>query len=237
MTSTGSDVTTPAVGQDAVAGTRRRLYRTAGIGGIGAALAWFVQPIVVSVSGDIVDGVDHAYVESHPFNGVIEATLFTAIGVGLLFLVTAVGRLARLSDRTVSTAAAVGHLLGIAGGIGWFFVAGLSIAPYTSVGFSLGEAAPERALQLGLYQLLGVVLIGMIMIVVVGFGGWLITVGTAGRRHGVVGWPLSIVALVAAAVSIGQLLVPFAPPWGSIAGLGFALVAGIAFLVKARRAG
>ena len=63
------------------------------------------------------------------------------------------------------------------------------------------------------------------------FAGWLIALAFAGRRRGVVGWPLSILALLAAGASIVQFLLPFAPPWGLIGGIGFAFVAGISFLV------
>ncbi|MGW9630030.1 hypothetical protein ACWGST_04960 [Agromyces sp. NPDC055520] len=215
--------------------TRRRLLRTAGFGGIGAAIAWFLQPVLVSIaSADLVDGVDAAFVASHPFNGVAEAAIFVAVGVGLLYFVTAVGRLARLSDFPISTTAVVSHLLGIMAALAWLLVAGLSVAPYTSVGAYLGELAPDRATQLGLYQLLSVVLASAIMLFVVGFAWWLIALATIGRRRGVIGWPLSIAATVASVVMAAQLLVPFAPPWGTLAGLGFTLTAGIVFLVKAR---
>ncbi len=65
--------------------------------------------------------------------------------------------------------------------------------------------------------------------------GWLVMLATAGRRAGVIGWPLAIVCVVAVAVIVGSSFVPFAPPWGWIAGIGALLVLGIAFLVKARR--
>jgi hypothetical protein len=217
--------------------SRRRLLRTAGFGGIGAAVAWLLQPLLVSVaSADLVDGVDFAFIQSHPFNGIAEGAIFVGVSVGLLYFVTAVGRLARLSSAPISTTASVSQLLGIASALGWLLVAGLSIAPYTSVGFFLGESAPERATQLGLYQLLSVVLTSSIVIYVAGFAWWLIALSTIGRRRGVVGWPLSITAIVAAAIMVSQLLVPFAPPWGTLAGIAFVLAAGIAFLVKARRA-
>ena len=217
---------------------RRRLYLTAGLGGLGAALAWGAQPILVAmVAGDAGNRPDFAYIESHPFNGVIEATVFSAIGIGLLFLVIAVGRLAAASGVPVSTSALVGHTLGIAGALAWFVVAGVFLAQYTSVGFALGDAAPDPALQVGLYQLLGVIATGMLVVFGVCFAGWLIALAVAGRRRGVVGWPLSILALLAAGASIVQFLLPFAPPWGLIGGIGFAFVAGISFLVTARRRG
>jgi hypothetical protein len=216
---------------------RRRLYRIAGVGGVGAALAWAAQPVVVALAaGGAGGGADFAYIESHPFNGVIEGAIFSAIGVGLLFLVTAVGRLAASSDMPVSTSALVGHTLGIAASVAWFVVAGVFLSQYTSVGFGIGGAAPDPALQVGLYQLLAVIATGLLVVFAVCFAGWLITLAVAGRRHGVVGWPLSILALLAAAASIVQFLIPFAPPWGLIGGIGFAFVAGVTFLVAARRA-
>ncbi|WP_448002259.1 hypothetical protein [Agromyces bauzanensis] len=216
---------------------RRRLYRTAGIGGIGAAVAWAAQPVAIAlVAGDAGDGADFAHIASHPFNGVIEGTIFSAIGVGLLFLVTAVGRIAAASGVPNSTSALVGHTLGIAACLAWFGVAGVFLAQYTSVGSGLGDAAPERALQLGLYQVLGVIATALLVVYGVCFAGWLVTLAVAGRRRSVIGWPLSILALLAAGASIGQFLVPFAPPWGLIAGIGFAFIAGISFLVTARRA-
>jgi len=216
---------------------RRRLYLAAGLGGLGAALAWGAQPILVAiVSGDAGEHADFAYIASHPFNGVIEATVFSAIGVGMLYLVTALGRLGVASGVPASTSALVGHTLGVAASVTWFGVAGVFLAQYTSVGFGLGDAAPDRALQVGLYQLLGIIATGLLVVFSVGFAGWLIALAVAGRRRGVVGWPLSILALAAAALSIGQFLLPFAPPWGLVAGIGFAFVAGVAFLVAARRA-
>ena len=216
---------------------RRRLYRTAGLGGVGAAVAWMAQPVLVAlVAGDAGDRPDFAYIESHPFSGVIEGAIFSAIGVGLLFLVLAVGRLAAASGVPTSTSAIVGQTLGIAGALAWLVVAGVFLAQYTSVGFALGDAAPDRALQVGLYQLLAVVATGLLVVYAVCFAGWLIALAFAGRRRGVVGWPLSILALLAAGASIVQFLVPFAPPLGLIAGIGFAFVAGISFLITSRRA-
>ncbi|MET0736510.1 MAG: hypothetical protein ABWY55_12820 [Microbacterium sp.] len=234
MTSTsstaGTDAAAPAPEQD----ERRRLFRVAGFGGIGAFVAWAVQPIVVSVFSPLVPegGPDFAYIESTPYNGVLEATVFAGVGVGLLFMVTAVGRLIHPS----STAARAGQTMGLVGASVWFLVAGGSLGQYTSVGWWLSDAAPDPDLQQALYQTLGIVMTGTLVTFAVGMIGWLILLATAGRRARVVGWPLAIVAFAAAAVSAGTFLFPFAPPWGSIASIVAALVVGIAFLVKARRA-
>jgi len=233
MTSTSSTEGTDAATAVAEQIDGRRLFRVAGIGGIGAFVAWAVQPILVSIFSPLVPegGPDFAYIESTPFNGVIEATVFTGIGVGLLFMVTAIGRLVVPS----STAARVGHTMGVVGASAWFLAAGHALGPYTSVGWWLGDAAPDQALQQALYQTLAIGMVSTLVIFAVGMSGWLILVGTAGRRARIVGWPLAIVAFAAAAITAGSFLLPFAPPWGSLASIAAGLVLGIAFLVKARR--
>ena len=216
---------------------RRRLYRVAGLGGIGAFAAWAAQPVIVSVlAPSSENGRDFAFIESTPFLGVLEAIVFSAVGVGMLFLVTAVGQLTASAGRP-STAARVGYLLGVLSGIAWLFVAGSSLALYTSVGFHLGEAAPTGELQQGLYQLHAVVLTGLIGPYVIGMIGWLVMLATAGRGTGVIGWPLTILCVLVVVVMVATSFVPFAPPWGWVAGIGAALVLGVAFLVKSRRAG
>jgi hypothetical protein len=59
---------------------------------------------------------------------------------------------------------------------------------------------------------------------------------TTGRRAGVIGWPLTVVCLLSVGIMVAAAFLPFAPPWGGVAGIGAALVLGVAFLVKARRA-
>jgi len=236
MTSTESKAESAAAAESVPAG-RRRLYRSAGFGGVGVFVAWAAQPVIVSILSPRApeNGRDFAYIESTPFLGVMEAIVFSGIGVAMLFMVTAVGQLTA-SAGPPSTAARVGHLLGVLSSIAWFLVAGSSLALYTSVGSSLGEAAPEPEIQEGLIQLHAVVLTGLIGPYVLGIIGWLVMLATAGRRTGVIGWPLTIVCVLAVVVMVGASFVPFAPPWGWVAGIGVALVLGIAFLAKARRA-
>ena len=236
MTSTEAEAGAAAAAVTVLANPRR-LYRAAGVSGVGVFVAWAAQPAIVSLMSPRApeNGPDFAYIESTPFLGVMEAMVFSAIGVATLFLVTAVGQLTA-SARPPSTAARVGHLLGVLGGVAWFFVAGSVLALYTSIGFQLGEAAPQQELQQALYQLHAVVLIGFIGPYMLGMIGWLVMLATAGRRAGVIGWPLTIVCILAVVVMVAASFVPFAPPWGWIAGIGAPLVLGIAFLVKARRA-
>ncbi len=234
---TSIDADAAAAASASVPAGRRRLYRTAGLGGVGAFVAWAAQPVIVSVLSRSApeDERDFAFIESTAFLGVLEAIVFSAIGVAMLFLVAATAQLTSSAGRP-STAALVGHLLGVLSGIAWLFVAGSSLALYTSIGFHLGEAAPQEELQQGLYQLHAVVLTGLIGPYVFGMIGWLVMLATAGRRAGVIGWPLTIVCIFAVVIMVAASFVPFAPPWGWIAGIGATLVLGIAFLVKARSA-
>ena len=236
MTSTKAEAAAVAAAASVPAG-RRRLYRIAGLGGVGVFVAWAAQPVIVSIMspGAPENGRDFAYIESTPFLGVMEAIVFSGIGVAMLFMVTAVGQLTAYAGPP-SSAARVGHLLGMLSGIAWFFVAGSSLALYTSIGFHLGEAAPQQALQQGLYQLHAIVLSGLIWPYMLGIIGWLVMLATAGRRIGVIGWPLTIVCILSVGIMVAAAFLPFAPPWGGVAGIGAALVLGIAFLVKARRA-
>ncbi|MET0716175.1 MAG: hypothetical protein ABWY57_14790 [Mycetocola sp.] len=237
MTSTEAEAAAAAAAMNTRA-EKRRLYHIAGLGGVGAFVAWAAQPVIVSIMSPRApqNGPDFAYIESAPFLGVMEAIVFSAIGVAILFLVTAVGQL-MLVAGPLSTATRVGQLLGIISGIAWFFVAGSSFALYTSVGFHLGELAPQQGLQQALYQLHAVGLIGFIGLYMLGVIGWLVMLATVGRRTGVIGWPLAIVCILAVGIMVTASFVPFAPPWGSLAGVGAAFVLGVVFLVKARRAG
>ena len=124
MTSTEAEAGAAAAAGNAPP-DRRRLYRAAGFGGVGVFVAWAAQPVIVSIMspGAPENGRDFAYIESTPFLGVMEAIVFSGIGVAMLFMVTAVGQLTA-SAGPPSTAARVGHLLGVLSGIAWFFVAG-----------------------------------------------------------------------------------------------------------------
>ncbi|CAN5333854.1 hypothetical protein BH10ACT7_BH10ACT7_01300 [soil metagenome] len=217
----------------------RRLYSTAGWGGIAAFVAWMAQPIVVGLlaatEGDMAQTFDT--ISSRPYLASLELLIFIGIGVGILFLVTAVGRIVRARSAAPSTAARVGHVFGLAAGVSWIFAAGNSFAPYTSVGSGIPDTAPDPALQSALYQLNAVIFTGFGIAYAIGMAGWLITLATAGRRAGVVGWPTAILAVACSVASASVLVVPFSPPWGIIGGLAFCLVGGIVFLVKSRRVG
>ena len=132
---------TEATGRSSCGG-RERERRTGagsiaprGSGGVGVFVAWAAQPVIVGVMSPRApeNGPDFALTSSRPrSSGVTEAIVFSAIGVAMLFLVTAVGQLAASAGRP-STAARVGHLLGVLSGISWFFVAG-SVARALHVG-------------------------------------------------------------------------------------------------------
>ncbi|MGB4778810.1 hypothetical protein [Microbacterium sp.] len=217
----------------------RRLYRAAGWGGIGAFVAWAGQPVVVAVSAasDAPDNPDYAaWVGDRAFLGGIEAAIFTGVGVGLLFLVLGTWALIRRAGGGESVASRVGLAMGVVGAAAWLLTAGAAYAPFTSVGTGIPEVAPDPALQVALIQALNLVLTNSLITYAVGMGGWLVLMATAGRRAGVIGLPMTMVALLCLAAVIFTFAVPFQPPWGMIGALLFALILGIALLVKSRKA-
>jgi hypothetical protein len=216
----------------------QRLYLAGGLGGVLAALSWSIQPILVTIlSGaeeDELPTLDDLM--ARPWAGPIEAVVFAGVGVGLLFLVMAVRVL--LIDRAglASVAARVTHVLGVFAGCTWILLAGWYLGPYTSVGESIAEAAADAAVQQAVLHIHSVGTIGIGVTALFGFAGWLLGVATVGRAYGVVGRPLAVAAVVAAAAAILPVLViPFSPPWGIVAVPAYAMIIGVAFLVRARK--
>jgi hypothetical protein len=103
----------------------RRLYLAAGFGGVLAAASWAIQPLLVMQAGDDLPTLD--YLLTHPWHGAIEAAVFTGMGVGVLFLVLAIGALTERRLSVVSTWARTGHVLGVLAGCSWILLAGWSI--------------------------------------------------------------------------------------------------------------
>jgi hypothetical protein len=217
----------------------RRLYLVGGLGGVAEAVSWSVQPILVAIAsgagGDELPTLEDLM--ARPWAGAIEAVVFAGVGVGLLFLVTAVGALLTRPEGLASVAARVAHILGVFAGCTWILLAGWYLGPYTSVGKSIGEAVPDEAVQQAVLHIHSVGIIGIVVAAVFGFAGWLLGVATVGRAQGIVGRPLAVVAVVAAAGAIVPVLVmPFSPPWGVVAVPAYAMIIGIALLLRARRA-
>jgi hypothetical protein len=232
------NVRSVAVGEPATGATSdRRLYLAGGFGGVLAAASWLVQPFLVLVVATADEGefptVD--FLLANPWYGPVEAAVFTGIGVGLLLLVLAVGALLAQRAAEVSVPARVGHVLGVLAGCAWILLAGWHLAPFTSVGKALSEAAPDIGVQQAVLHGHNVGSTGIILAAGLAFAGWLISIATVGRAHGVIGWPLSGVALVAVVAVVLPMLIPFSPPWGLIGMQAYALAAGIAFLVRARK--
>jgi hypothetical protein len=220
--------------------TERRLYRTAGFGSVLAAVAWFVQPLLVFVmaGADAPDTPTMEYLLENPWGGPVEAAVFTGIGAGVLVLVLAVQVLIAGRADAVSVPARVAHVCGVIAGSAWILLAGWYMGLYTSVGKAIIEAAPDVALQQAMLQIHAVGAMGIIVAAGLAFAGWLLGLATAGRAHAVVGRPLAIGAGLAVVLIVVPLLtMPFSPPWGVVLGMqAFLLVAGVAFLVKARKA-
>ncbi|MPZ74825.1 MAG: hypothetical protein GEU74_16710 [Nitriliruptorales bacterium] len=218
----------------------RRLYRTAGFGSVLAAVAWLVQPLLVFVvaGADAPETPTMDYLLENPWGGPVEAAVFTGIGAGVLVLVLAVQALLAGRADAVSVPTRVTQLCGVIAGSAWILLAGWYMGPYTSVGKAITEAAPDVALQQAVLQIHNVGAIGIIVAAGLAFAGWLLGLATAGRTHALIGRPLAVGSGLAAAVIVVPLLtMPFSPPWGVLLGMeAYLLIAGVAFLVKARKA-
>ncbi|MEV1129015.1 hypothetical protein [Agromyces sp. NPDC049794] len=216
----------------------RRLYRAAGLGGILAFASWLGQPVVVAVlsaaEGDEVPTIE--LLRSRPYSGVIEAVIFLGMAVGLLAFVQASASLVR--NRTgpePSVWAGIGAAFGWVGAASWILVATASLSPFTSIGLGVAEALPDQAGQTAVLEANALLITAFVIAGALGLAGHALFLATAGRRAGILGWPLAVTAFAAVAALALPFLMPFTPPWGLIGVLLFVLVAGIVFLFRSRR--
>lgn len=219
--------------------TAKRLYRAAGLGGVGAFAAWLLQPffvLIVSPGRETPEYPVWETIASHPYDGALQVVTFAGIGTGLLFLVLGTDALVRQAGGGQSAAYRVGATLGIVAGSAWFVVAGLVLVPYTSIGTGIPDLSSDESLQAIMLDLPALIVGGVLLGFVLAGAGWIVCVITAVRRAGVIGIPLAVVGGVSLIGPVLVLALPFSPPWGSIGVLGFALVLGIAFLFKSRKA-
>ena len=102
--------------------TTKHLYRVAGLGGIGAFLAWLGQPVLVFlISGPQGEaGADWSSIESSRYNGALEVLIFAGIGVGLLFMVLGTWRIIGQRRLETSLAATTGQVMGLVAAVSWF---------------------------------------------------------------------------------------------------------------------
>lgn len=215
----------------------RHLYRIAGLGGVGAFLAWLAQPILVLLlSGSVGDaGGDWSDIEKSRYNGAIEVLIFSGTGLGVLFMVLATWRTITRGSSVVSVAATVGQVMGLVAAASWFLVAAESFRMFTSIGAAIPDVTDDSALQAAIIHGTFLDVTGALLLFMVGFSGWLVMVATAGRRAGVVGVPVSLVLVVAVLLQVVPLAVPFSPPWPLVGHVLAMLILGISFLFRHRR--
>ncbi|MBS1907064.1 MAG: hypothetical protein JST33_10975 [Actinobacteria bacterium] len=220
------------------AGSRHRLLRTAGIGGIVAFGSWVLQPILVMlIVGDKWASYHSQWEYFHDFrwNGLYEGITFSGIGVGMLVLVIATSLLVEQAGAP-TVGSRLLSLFGVFAGAMWILTAGVTFAPFTSVGHFVKDLVPEVADQNAVFEAMGLVTTGLLMAFEVFSLGWIVLFAVVARRRGVIGRVLAVLAAVSAAGVFSGFLMPFAPPWASLGGLGFCLIAGIGLLGKARGA-
>jgi len=217
--------------------TTKHLYRVAGLGGVGAFLAWLGQPILVFlISGPQGDaGADWSEIESSRYNGAIEVVIFSMIGVGLLFMVLATWRILEHRNPGASVAAGVGYVMGLVAAVSWFLVAAEAFRMFTSIGAAIPEVTDDSKLQASIIHGTYLDITGALLLFVVGYTGWVVMVATAGRRAGVVGMPLAALLALSTLAWVPALAVPFSAPWPLVGFILTMLILGISFLVRSRR--
>ena len=180
--------------------TTKRLYRVAGLGGVGAFLAWLGQPVLVFlISGPQGDaGADWSTIESSRYNGALEVLIFSAVGVGLLFMVLGTWRILGQRRPRRPWLRPLGQVMGLVAAVSWFLVAAESFRMFTSVGAAIPEVTDDSQLQASIIHGTALDITGALLLFVVGYTGWVVMVATAGRRAGVVGTPLVVVLALSA---------------------------------------
>ncbi len=216
----------------------KRLYRIAGLGGLGAALAWVGQPILVMLlaASNAAENPAWVDVEASKWNGAVEVAIFSGIGTGALFFVLATWRLIRLKGGEPSVAQQVGLAGGVTGALAWFLVAAESLRLYTSIGAGLPDITDDPELQRLAIEGTFLDVTGALVLFAIGFTLWTVLLATAARTSGVIGLPLAAVAGLTLLAPAAGLATPFGAPWWLIAYVLGLLVFGLAFLVKARKA-
>jgi hypothetical protein len=217
--------------------TTKHLYRVAGLGGVGAFLAWLGQPVLVFlISGPQGEaGADWSSIESSRYNGALEVLIFAAIGVGLLFMVLGTWRIIGQRKPEASLAATTGQVMGLVAAVSWFLVAAESFRMYTSVGAAIPKVTDDSQLQASIIHGTALDITGALLLFVVGYTGWVVMVATAGRRAGVVGMPVVVVLALCVLAWVPALVVPFSVPWPMVGSVVTMLVLGISFLRRSRR--
>jgi hypothetical protein len=214
----------------------KRLYRIAGLGGVGAVVAWLGQPILVLlVIGPQDAGADWSEIEKSGYNGVVELLIFSAVGVGLLFMVLGSWRIIARRDPETSVAASCGQAMGLVAAASWFLVAAESFRMFTSIGAAIPEVTDDARIQASIIHGTGLDVTGALLLFVIGYTGWVVMVATAGRRAGVVGRPLGVVLALGVLAWVPALVVPFSVPWPLLGSIATMLILGISFLLRSRR--
>ena len=217
--------------------TTKHLYRVAGFGGVGAFLAWLGQPVLVFLiigpQGDA--GADWSEIESSRYNGALEVLIFSAIGVGLLFMVLGTWRIIGQRKPETSLAATTGQAMGLVAAVSWFLVAAESFRMFTSIGAAIPEVTDDSQVQASIIHGTSLDITGALLLFVVGYTGWVVMVVTAGRRAGVVGMPIVVVLALSALAWVPALVVPFSVPWPMFGFIVTMLILGISFLLRSRR--
>jgi hypothetical protein len=161
--------------------------------------------------------------------------IFSAIGVGLLFMVLGTWRIMRQRKLEASLSATTGQVMGLVAAVSWFLVAAESFRMYTSVGAAIPNVSGDSQLQASIIHGTNLDITGALLLFAVGYTGWVAMMATAGRRAGVVGTPIVVVLALSALAWVPALVVPFSVPWPMVGFVVTVLILGISFLLRSRR--
>lgn len=237
---TTSELLGEAPAKDGGPDPAKKLYKTAGLGGLLAFVAWLGQPIQIFLgsSSETEDDPGLFYktaeqIADERWAGAAGLAVFGGIGLGLLMLVTALGHAAALRGQQ-GVFSTIGHRLGLLAATGYLF-AGTTAVGFHAFGDGVGDVTDDQGQQRILHVAVEAAQTGFLTAGAVGLAGWLLWLGTTGRKARLVGLPALVFAILFALAVVVPIALMSMPMGGTMLQPFYCLGLGIAFLVKSRK--
>lgn len=184
----------------------------AALGAIGYILLPTFRTAVMAIMGE--EDVDYprpADIRGEDWWGVSGAVIFTMIGIGVLLMATSL-------RRGHTAGARLGTALGVAGGAGFLLAGAGARTMYSFIAANLTGTGADAGAQVAALWAVNIVSGAFLVFAGCATAGWLLWLGIAGVRAGLLGRPAAIVALV------GGILIPIGEVGVVILGVQFAFV-------------